>query len=828
MLKWNNVWLIFVRELRDQLRDRRTLFMVAILPLLLYPALGVGMVQMTILFAEQPRTVVLLGAADLPETPPLLTGNRFEEQWFELPSDASRLEIVNDAPPPASDTGALSSDDRQRRDELLEVATAIRTELARQRELEHRLSSETGTPHPETGTPARERNENSTTPAAADQPTASRDEPGSRTDPPDAAPDAAPNASAAQQLQASRLRLSELFADSGMQVLIIVPEGFRQHLERLNTELAQREGAGAVSENYPRPEVIYNRADDKSRIAYSRVKEVLDNWEATILRSQLKLARLPEEFTHPVQPVSTNLALDEQIAANLWGKMFPALLVIMAVTGAFYPAVDLVAGEKERGTMETLLICPASRREIVLGKFLTVMTFSVTTAVLNLISMGFTGKYMLSSVPTGGKLPLMTEVAWPSPMAMVWIIVLLLPLAALFSALCLALATFARSSKEGQYYLTPLIMVTMGITVFCVSPGIELTPFYSVLPIAGVALLLKGLLLSPVNAGGLYLYILPVLGTSLGYSLLALWWAIEQFSREDILFREAERFEFGPWLKRLLKQKPAVPKFGQAAFGFLLIMVLQFVLMRALFSLGVFTADDGTPGGTTFQLLLVQQLAVIALPAVILGLVCTSSLRETFRLRWPPLSLAMLAVVLAGALHPWSVELQGWLHRFFPPLPAEIERLLRLTGDPNQSLWMILAVFAVAPAICEELAFRGFILSGFGSEGRVWRGVAFSSLAFGLMHMIPQQVFNASLLGVVLGLLAVRSRSLLPGVLFHFVNNLLAVVHGRAGAEVADTANWFFSIHEHQLRYGGGTLVIAAIVAVVGLRSLWKGIHRDG
>src|SRR5262249_20161688 len=71
---------------------------------------------------------------------------------------------------------------------------------------------------------------------------------------------------------------------------------------------------------------------------------------------------------------------------------------IMALTGAFYPAVDLCAGEKERGTMETLLISPASRSEIVLGKFLTVMLASVLTALLNLVSMGLTGLRMAGQV----------------------------------------------------------------------------------------------------------------------------------------------------------------------------------------------------------------------------------------------------------------------------------------------------------------------------------------------------------------------------------------------------------------------------------------------
>ena len=82
----------------------------------------------------------------------------------------------------------------------------------------------------------------------------------------------------------------------------------------------------------------------------------------------------------------------------MWSKILPVMLLLWAMTGAFYPAVDLCAGEKERGTLETLLSSPAERSEIVLGKLLTVMLFSMATAVLNLLSMGVTGWLILAAV----------------------------------------------------------------------------------------------------------------------------------------------------------------------------------------------------------------------------------------------------------------------------------------------------------------------------------------------------------------------------------------------------------------------------------------------
>jgi len=571
--------------------------------------------------------------------------------------------------------------------------------------------------------------------------------------------------------------------------------------------------------SYPHPEIIYNEADDKSLITYNRVREVLDQWESQILKQQLVLAQLPEEFTHPVEPKPTNLAMDEQRSANIWAKLFPALLVIMSVTGAFYPAIDVGAGEKERGTMETLLICPATRSEIVLGKFLTVMLFSCMTAVLNLLSMGLTGRHMVTKAG-GAAMSAIGDLSLPTPTALVWIVVLLVPLASLFSALCLALATFARSSKEGQYYLTPLLMITLGLTVFCISPGVELTPLYSILPVAGPALLLKKVLLAPIATvnSSLWFYVLSVLATSVGYSMLALWWAIDLYQREDVLFREAERIELGLWLKQVMREKAPLPSFFEAGFCFVVIVLLQFAAMKALGLAAASGASGGwLPISKAQQALLIQQLALIAAPALLMGVFLTTSVRRTFRVRWPDAKLCLVAAVLPFVLHPLSYELTASLHWFFPQLPDDMRmRLARLT-DPNQPLWAVLLVLAAAPAVCEETAFRGFMLSGFASTGRIWLAVVMSSLTFGIFHMVPQQVFNAFLLGMVIALIAVRGNSIWPCMLFHFVWNSLMILHGRFGAqwwEAVGGNTIFTRLTEGQLRYHWPALVTASLIAI--------------
>lgn len=822
-MSWKNVSLIFQREVRDQLRDRRTIFMVAVLPLLLYPALGLGMFQMITLFSEQPRTVVILGEEHLPEPPQLLQDNKFVSNYFLIPANAEKLIVVTDKPATESETEAQTENEAEQI-ELIDRAREIRVKVEERQQLqtqkdeaEHAVVRIERTLSPmerrkETGVKSEEHGQLQAEQEKANEELAQID----------------------KQLRVINRDLSKALAKSKIQVLIIIPDGFAENVDEVNKKLAEHTLDSAEQVDYARPTMVYNQADEKSSIAYRRVKEAMDSWEEIILQQRLKEANLPPTLFKAVNPDAVNLAEQDQIAANMWSKLFPALLVIMTVTGAFYPAVDLAAGEKERGTMETLLICPATRSEIVLGKFLTVMLFSASTALLNLASMGVTGGYMASMA---GSLAAkqMGDIPFPSGSALLWLMVLLIPLAALFSALCLALATFARSTKEGQYYLTPLLMVTMGLTVFCVLPGVEITPFRSIMPVIGVALLLKALLLSTAHEGSLYLYMIPVLVTSIGYSLLALWWAIELFKREDVLFRESERFDLRLWVQHVLRDKEATPSFTEAGFCFVTIMMLTFASMKFMgqaVSAGLEKNPTADLGGLMMKLLIIQQLVIIATPALIMGIMLTTSAVRTFRIRMPRISMLGIAAVLPLALHVLSLELQISLAWFFPSMEnTGIQQALATMNNAAQPVWFVLLAFAVAPAFCEEIAFRGFILSGFRHSKRVGLAILLSALTFGIMHMIPQQVFNATLLGLVLGLIAIRSGSLVPCILFHFIYNSLGVLHGRYSAtfdgKLPDSIqngplSLFLQLDAGTLHYRWPALVIAAVIAIVGLRWLVK------
>jgi len=706
----------------------------------------------------------VLGEGELPEHPKLIQPakagekgpRRFVEGWFGLFSEADKLDVYTESMLPRA--GDVKADPKLK--QLLADAKRIRQKY----EQREKLAS----------TPGRTKAE----------------------------------------IELVKRQLGVLFSTSQIQVLIIVPDGFGGNIAEVNRLLREKSRDTEVVPDYGRPIIMHNKADKKSQIAYRRVSRAVSAWEQGILSERLSAAHLPATMTTPVNAEAVDLAQVEDISQSLWSLLFPALLIIMSVTGAFYPAIDLAAGEKERGTMETLLICPASRTEIVIGKFLTVMTFSISTAILNLLSMGLTGNFMMSTLG-GGIFGQINNLAPPSLSALLWVIVLLIPLAALFSALCLSLATFAKSSKEGQYYLTPLLMVTLGLTVICLSPIVEIDWFTSFMPVVGPALLLKELL-SPQGNAATLVYAIPVLATSVIYSMLALWWAIELFSREDVLFRESERFELGLWLRHLLREKEATPSFTEGVVCIVLIFFLQFGSLK--FHGGL----DPTAPLQALKLQMTYLVVAIACPALFMAVMLTKSVRQTLRLRWPSGTMIGLALLLAVALHPLSLELQANLEWFFPQLPPSVTKQLAALTSDELPLWFMLLALAVTPAVCEEVAFRGFIMSGLGHSHRKWLPIMLSALAFGLIHTLPQQMFNATLVGVVLGLIVYHSRSLVPAILFHLIYNSLGILRGRIGTTwIEDSpAEWFFAADGGAIRYEWPTLLIAAVVAVALLRWL--------
>jgi sodium transport system permease protein len=255
------------------------------------------------------------------------------------------------------------------------------------------------------------------------------------------------------------------------------------------------------------------------------------------------------------------------------------------------------------------------------------------------------------------------------------------------------------------------------------------------------------------------------------YSWLAQRGALEQFPRAEGLFRAAARLDIGLWLRRLLRDKEALPTSGQALFCFGLILVLGWI-----------TLSVARPGHVLVQVA-VRYLAFVAAPALFMAVLLTTRPREGLALRLPPYWGWLAGPALALLLFLPATELTYFILQQFPGIRDAILRghqdalqgTTPLLGEQTSVAARIqgLLVLAVLPAVCEELAFRGFLLTGLTRRFRPRTSIFLSSFLFALAQMNVFQFIPHFILGAVMALLVLRTRSLIPAVLFHLVHNCL-------------------------------------------------------
>lgn len=336
--------------------------------------------------------------------------------------------------------------------------------------------------------------------------------------------------------------------DKGEPRFRIVPEGDYRHLiseKKLRAAVEIPAGfEAALQAGEPATvQLYYYEGEIRSGFGQSALNEFFRNYREKTIDARLAERGLPPGLTKPFEVKRQNVAPPEKVGGNLFGGFIPYIIVILCFTGAMYPAIDLTAGEKERGTMETLLCSPVSRLNIVLGKFLMVLTASIATMLMLLVSMGVT-----ALVGTSMFAPDKAEVAQQTaqakgalgglmptidPMGIVGVFAMVAPVAVFFSALLLAVALFAKSYKEAQSYVSPLIIVVIMPAMVGMLPGIELNVATALVPILNLSLVCKEMLSGVWN----WPYIGLIFGSSSVYAAVALAFCVKMFNRESVMFR---------------------------------------------------------------------------------------------------------------------------------------------------------------------------------------------------------------------------------------------------------------------------------------------------
>jgi len=193
-----------------------------------------------------------------------------------------------------------------------------------------------------------------------------------------------------------------------------------------------------------------------------------------------------------------------------------------------YPAMDLTAGEKERSTIETLLVNPVSRLDIVLGKYIATSVMALGSALFTLVSQLVFFRWLSGNL-VEGMISLRIE-----PSAALAGLLLLLPVALMFAAVLLAISIFARSMKEAQSYVGPLMMLVIFPSMVSLIPGLKLSWATAFIPVFNVTLVMKSALLQDYSQVAMMAAVFLI---NAFYAVLALLAALRIFQREQVIFR---------------------------------------------------------------------------------------------------------------------------------------------------------------------------------------------------------------------------------------------------------------------------------------------------
>jgi sodium transport system permease protein len=281
----------------------------------------------------------------------------------------------------------------------------------------------------------------------------------------------------------------------------------------------------------PEIRVYSDNSNPTSAAASEKVRSALTDLKDATIRKQLRNSGIAESVLSPFVVSKINVAPPRKMAGMVWGSMLGYLLLLLMFSGGMYPVIDMTAGEKERRTLEAFLATPAGRDEIVFGKMLAAMSAIFLTALLTL------GSVVVSIKSNrGGKSGEMQRVFGTIPLdahTLTLILLTIIPVCILAAAVMIAIAMFARSFKEGQSYLTPLVLLVLFPAMLGGLPNMELTPLLCLIPIFNASQLIRGIMLGDFST----LAFGVTLAANLAYAGIALVIAKSRFENESVLFR---------------------------------------------------------------------------------------------------------------------------------------------------------------------------------------------------------------------------------------------------------------------------------------------------
>ena len=309
-------------------------------------------------------------------------------------------------------------------------------------------------------------------------------------------------------------------SEKEIRAAVDIPPGFQVSLEKSEEKTVT---------------IYFYEGEIKSSFGAEHIEKSLKDYRDQVVKDRLAAKSIATSVLTPFAIKQQNVAPPEKVSGATIGGFIGYLVILLCMTGAMYPAIDLTAGEKERGTMETILSSPVSRTDLVLGKFLLVLSAALATAALSVFSMGisFTAMRYFNPASQSGRGETGALILQLGPKPVLLIFAMALPLAVFFAAALMTIALFAKTYKEAQSYLTPMTFLVVIPAVASLLPGVELTPKLALVPILSTSLVCKEIIAGSYHWSSISL----IFASTCVYAAVALFLAVKMFQREDVLFR---------------------------------------------------------------------------------------------------------------------------------------------------------------------------------------------------------------------------------------------------------------------------------------------------
>ncbi|MDE6844631.1 MAG: ABC transporter permease [Lachnospiraceae bacterium] len=543
-------------------------------------------------------------------------------------------------------------------------------------------------------------------------------------------------------------------SEQSYKITVIDADSISDYETALNEEEIDAYVLGQIQDGKMQYEVYYLSSVTNSSYAANLVMDVFDELKEDMTRQLITDEGMDvRAILEPIHYEKQDTASSEQSLGSIMGSILPFMLIVSLLMGTMYPAIDTTAGERERGTLETILTLPVTNRQLIISKFITVAVIGMVSALLNILSMGAIALYMYKIAD------LQTDVA--SFDLAKFIPAILVCILAVFafslfiSAVTMCVTSFAKSYKEANNYITPLMLVVMFVGYAGFIPNLELTQTMSMIPVANICLLIKNMMAFKVDYGA----IAVVLLSNVAYAVIAILFLSKIYDSEAILFSDTKAglqlFE-----KRSNMKKGGLPTVSDVWFVVAVTMLLMLYvgsLLQVRFGLaGVF--------GTQMIILFVPLFLVVY---------TKRDFRQTYGFAKAKLTDYLGGGLIAVGMFLLNIVIATGLMEIFPESAANVETTF--SGILGDNAMAALFVIAVTPAICEEMLFRGVILNSLKAKYRIFSAVAITAALFGIYHMSLVKFIPTGLLGLVFCIAAWRTGSIYPAMVMHFINNAVSV-----------------------------------------------------